>query len=255
MTISPKGNRKKYLKWGIKNRKFIGHTSLDLELSIFMINACRLKRGSVIIDPCCGSCSILHAAAIFGIYGIGSEIQRSELIGRNDAKNRSRTLAKGYDVYSNFYQFGVMNYILGVCVADLFNLPIKCLKDRNSFASNERIVHQGNVKMPQKIAEDHSANFEYDYKKPQKNVNTFRIDAILTDPPYGIRASVKGNIIDYFKKLLEIGRNCEYVGFWAISNHKKAIFEIFKNFKLICAVDQRLANYERTVFIYRMKRD
>ncbi|KAG0442442.1 tRNA (guanine(10)-N2)-methyltransferase [Dictyocoela muelleri] len=232
-------NRKRFLKWGIKNRNFIGHTSLDLELSIFMINACRLKRNSIILDPCCGSCSILHAASIFGIYGIGTEIQKKELIGRNEIKNNSRTLVKGYDVYSNFYQFGVMVNILGICVGDLFNLPVKTV-----LISGNDNYKNGNKRQSLK----NKGETSHLSKK-------ILINAVLTDPPYGIRASIKGNILDYYKKLLTIGQYSEYIGFWAISDLKKDILKIFRYFKLICSVEQKLANYSRTVFIYKMNGD
>ena len=47
------------VKYDLKKRLYIGPTSLDHTLAIIMANSCRVKRGSLVLDPFVGTASIL----------------------------------------------------------------------------------------------------------------------------------------------------------------------------------------------------
>lgn len=58
----------------LKKRQFIGNTSMDAQLAIIMANQAQVKLGDMVLDPFVGSGSLLVAAAHFGAYVWGSDI-------------------------------------------------------------------------------------------------------------------------------------------------------------------------------------
>lgn len=58
----------------LKKRQFIGNTSMDAQLAIIMANQAQVKVGDMVLDPFVGSGSLLVAAAHFGAYVWGSDI-------------------------------------------------------------------------------------------------------------------------------------------------------------------------------------
>lgn len=50
----------------LKNRKFIGNTSMDAQLSVLMANQAKVKNGDLVFDPFVGTGSLLVSAAKFG---------------------------------------------------------------------------------------------------------------------------------------------------------------------------------------------
>lgn len=76
------GPRQLIKKLSLKDRKFIGNTSMDAQLSLLMANQAQVKNGDVILDPFVGSGSLLVAAAQFGGYVFGADIDYLMLHGR-----------------------------------------------------------------------------------------------------------------------------------------------------------------------------
>lgn len=68
------GLRQLIKQLSLKTRKFIGNTSMDPQLSLLMANQAQVKNGDIVLDPFVGSGSLLVAAAQFGAYVIGTDI-------------------------------------------------------------------------------------------------------------------------------------------------------------------------------------
>ena len=127
-------------KYSLKNRAYLGPTSMDAELSLVMTNLARVRgsgAGCVAFDPFVGTGSILLACGLRGARCVGTDIDLRVL--RGDGKPT--------DVVSNFRQYG---------------LP-----------------------RPELIRSDNS--LYHRHYRPHGPL----YDAIVTDPPYGIRAGAR----------------------------------------------------------------
>eukprot|EP00043_Microstomoeca_roanoka_P007654 m.73826 g.73826 ORF g.73826 m.73826 type:complete len:469 (+) comp13916_c0_seq2:73-1479(+) len=132
-------------RFDLKKRNMIGNTSMDPELSLIMANMAKARPGSFIIDPFCGTASLLLPCAYFGSHVCGSDIafQVVHGIGKTSRTGTgSKIRGPKENVWSNFEQYGLTNKFVDVLVADN---SIPCWDDREMF------------------------------------------DAIVADPPYGIR--------------------------------------------------------------------
>ena len=124
-------------KYDLKQRKYLGPTSMDSELSFIMTNLGQVKTGQLVFDPFVGTGSILLSAALRGAYCVGTDIDIRVLRGRSKDEN----------IFSNFQQF---------------HLPRPEL-----IRSDNAIFHR-----------------HFRFMEPL-------YDAILCDPPYGIRAGAR----------------------------------------------------------------
>lgn len=139
------GQRHLIQKYAVKNRYFIGNTSMDAQLSLIMANVAQVKEGSWVFDPFVGTGSLLVAAAHYGGFVTGADIDYLLLHGKGRASRagaESKWRSKDENVFSNLRQYGLGDCYLDVLVAD----AAKC------------VWRQGEL-----------------------------FDAIITDPPYGIR--------------------------------------------------------------------
>ncbi|KAM3956281.1 LOW QUALITY PROTEIN: tRNA (guanine(10)-N(2))-methyltransferase homolog [Aphomia sociella] len=127
----------------LKKRQFIGNTSMDAQLSIIMANQAQVKSGDLLLDPFVGSGSLLVAAAHFGAYVLGSDIDFMMLHARTrPTRVGQKERKKDESIRSNMRQYGTESRYVDVIVSD-FSLPN---------------WHQ-----------------------------RLKLDAIITDPPYGVR--------------------------------------------------------------------
>ncbi|XP_059054562.1 tRNA (guanine(10)-N2)-methyltransferase homolog [Achroia grisella] len=127
----------------LKKRQFIGNTSMDAQLSIIMANQAKVKTGDLLLDPFVGSGSLLVAAAHFGAYVLGSDIDFMMLHARTrPTRVGQKERHKDESIRANMKQYGTESRYLDVVVSD-FSLP----------NWHERLT----------------------------------LDAIITDPPYGVR--------------------------------------------------------------------
>ncbi|CAI8036302.1 tRNA (guanine(10)-N2)-methyltransferase homolog [Geodia barretti] len=76
------GQRHLIQKYAVKNRHFIGNTSMDAQLSLIMANMAQVKEGSLVFDPFVGTGSLLVAGAHFGGFGMGADIDYPLIHGR-----------------------------------------------------------------------------------------------------------------------------------------------------------------------------
>lgn len=135
--------------YNLVDRCYIGNTTMDPEFSFIQANLVRAGTGSLVLDPFCGTAGILIAAAHFGAVVVGTEINYQ--IAR--AKGKSSRVGRKYlsseeSVAGNFEQYGISDRFCSLLIAD---------------ASRHAI---------------------WRIERPN-NANIF--DAIVTDPPYGIR--------------------------------------------------------------------
>ncbi|XP_041968045.1 tRNA (guanine(10)-N2)-methyltransferase homolog isoform X2 [Aricia agestis] len=127
----------------LKKRKFIGNTSMDAQLSLIMANQAQVSNGHIILDPFVGSGSLFIAAAHFGAYVWGSDIDYMMLHARTrPTRCGQKVRTKEENIRSNMKHYGSESKYLDVIVSD-FSLPM----------------------------------WRSDLK----------FDAIVTDPPYGVR--------------------------------------------------------------------
>ncbi|VDM92386.1 unnamed protein product, partial [Onchocerca ochengi] len=136
--------------YSLAERCYIGNTTIDPELSFLQANIAKVDVGSLVLDPFCGTGGLLIAAAHFGAAVLGTEInyQIARAIGKSSRAGIECNTAKE-SVAANFQQYGTEVYFMGLVIAD---------------ASQHQLWHPGT------------------------HCGTFPVfDAIITDPPYGIR--------------------------------------------------------------------
>ena len=122
----------------LKNRAYLGPTSMDAELSLVLANLACIKQGTCVLDPFVGTGSILLACAVKGAHCcLGTDIDVRVLRGKGNNKT----------VFANFVQFG---------------LP-----------------------RPELVRSDNALY----HRHFRTNVPLY--DAIVCDPPYGIRAGAR----------------------------------------------------------------
>eukprot|EP00934_Nitzschia_sp_Nitz4_P005528 Nitzschia sp. Nitz4//scaffold74_size92883//19417//21099//NITZ4_004816-RA/size92883-processed-gene-0.3-mRNA-1//1//CDS//3329557574//5518//frame0 len=124
-------------QYNLKNRKYLGPTSMDAELSFVMTTLAQVKKGSIVYDPFVGTGSILLSCALRGAYCIGSDIDIRVLKGKGDDQN----------IWTNFDQY--------------------------------------KLQRPEILRSDNSMY----HRHYREHVPLY--DAIVTDPPYGIRAGAR----------------------------------------------------------------
>ena len=81
------GRRDLVGKLDLKKRNYIGTTSLDAELSLLMANLARVQRNDLVYDPYCGTAGTLVAAAAFGARVLGCDLHLPAI--RGDLRTRS----------------------------------------------------------------------------------------------------------------------------------------------------------------------
>ncbi|XP_049780749.1 tRNA (guanine(10)-N2)-methyltransferase homolog isoform X2 [Schistocerca cancellata] len=142
------GQRDLITKLSLKTRKFIGNTSMDPQLSLLMANQARVQEADLVLDPFVGSGSLLVAAAQFGGYVLGTDIDYLMLHGKTRPTRIQKKKKRDEDesIRTNLKQYGRSSQYIDVIVADS-SLPV---------------WHPD-----------------------------FKVDAIVTDPPYGIREATE----------------------------------------------------------------
>ncbi|XP_048135379.1 tRNA (guanine(10)-N2)-methyltransferase homolog isoform X2 [Rhodamnia argentea] len=147
-------DRKLLPTYQLKSRTYLGPTAMDAEMAFLMANQAMVKPGKLVYDPFVGTGSILVAAAHFGAMTMGADIDiRVVRDGRGPDCN----------VWSNFKQYGLPTPI-GLLRADN-NLPPwrpglkEYLQDLGFYSGSSTLKMRWRV-----------------------------FDAIICDPPYGVRA-------------------------------------------------------------------
>ncbi|XP_043199074.1 tRNA (guanine(10)-N2)-methyltransferase homolog isoform X1 [Amphibalanus amphitrite] len=140
------GPRATITQHSLKRRAYIGNTSMDPELALIMANMARVGPGRLVLDPFVGTGSLLVAAAHFGGYVLGADIDSATVHARtrpSRVQERGRRRGEHESIAANLRQYGLHSRLVDVLVAD---------------AARPDVWRRG-----------------------------VTVDAIVTDPPYGIR--------------------------------------------------------------------
>ena len=148
------GMKKERIKYDLKNRLYLGPTSLDDSLALILANMCGVRKGTIAYDPFVGTASILVALSHFGAFCVGSDIDPRVLRGEMYAgpHDRSRDTTKR-DIIENFKAYG--------------------------------------LQIPELVRMDNHALDRHCYFGAASSVYAGMFDVIVTDPPYGIRAGAR----------------------------------------------------------------
>ncbi|KAK3722075.1 hypothetical protein QZH41_019819, partial [Actinostola sp. cb2023] len=144
-----KGQRHLCQKYSLKDRYFIGNTSMDPLLSFLMANQGQARPGTLVFDPFVGTGSTLLSCAHFGARVFGSDIDKNLIQGRGKssrAKPKCKWRERDEIIRTNFINAGLEHLFVDVMVADASRPVLR----------------------PTPI-----------------------FDAIITDPPYGVREGVR----------------------------------------------------------------
>lgn len=151
------GMREELKKYDLKSRMYLGPTSLDHELAFLMANLGLVRPGMMVLDPFVGTGSILVALAHFGAKCTGTDIDSRVLHGEMYAGKGDRTIKRG--ISENFRIYGLEPPEL--------------------------------IRMDNHLFDRHVQSKSKSNGRPLQQEFNEMFDAIVTDPPYGIRAGAK----------------------------------------------------------------
>ena len=119
-----RGQRDRISKLNIKERKYIGNTTMDPQLALLTANLAQVEEGKVVMDPFVGTGSLLIAAAELGGMVVGADMDKDTLHAttkpsRVGLKERNRDES----MVANFEQYGLASKFLGIVVADFSQGP------------------------------------------------------------------------------------------------------------------------------------
>ena len=125
-----RSDRSMLRKYDLKKRTYLGPTSMDAEMALLMANFAHARPGGVILDPFCGTGSMLVAAAHYGAMTMGIDIDCRVIKYGKSAATRSGKFgvkaddAPSVNVWSNFEQYGLPPP-LALIHGDLHALPTR----------------------------------------------------------------------------------------------------------------------------------
>ena len=160
----------------LKKRRYLGPTSMEANMSLIMCNMIKAERerGGPVLDPFCGTGSVLLAAAELGCFTCGFEIDPRVLeFGKVDAKTGQKL-----DVITNFKDYG-FNKPIFLIRGDVHKSPLlKVVEDE----VESRCRISGSSDGGEKFA-------PLDLEKIEKRIKQMEgaFQGIVADPPYGIR--------------------------------------------------------------------
>lgn len=103
----------------LKTRKFIGNTSMDPQLSLLMANQAMIKPNDIVYDPFVGTGSLLVAAAKFGGYVLGSDIDYMMLHAKTRPSRITQKIReKDESIRANLRQYNCEHLYIDVLVSD-----------------------------------------------------------------------------------------------------------------------------------------
>ena len=73
-------------RYDLKKREYLCTTSMTAELSFLVANFAHCRPGTLVLDPFCGSASLLISAAHFGSYTMGGDIDIRVIRGKQKDK-------------------------------------------------------------------------------------------------------------------------------------------------------------------------
>jgi tRNA (guanine10-N2)-methyltransferase len=109
----------------LKERKFIGNTSMNEQLSLLMANIAQCSKNDLVYDPFCGTGSLLIPPSLFKSFVIGSDIDYLVIHGKSKpTRVQQRVRDKDESVRANMEQYNLEKFFLGIFIADFSNCPL-----------------------------------------------------------------------------------------------------------------------------------
>eukprot|EP00929_Paragymnodinium_shiwhaense_P009664 TRINITY_DN113917_c0_g1_i1.p1 TRINITY_DN113917_c0_g1~~TRINITY_DN113917_c0_g1_i1.p1 ORF type:complete len:569 (+),score=91.48 TRINITY_DN113917_c0_g1_i1:61-1707(+) len=183
-----------YQRYALSKRAVLGPTTMENELAFIMANIALARRGSVCFDPFCGTAGLLIAAGHFGALTVGGELDIRVVKGWRVAYTKNKQAAE--EVALKRAASSVPDGNVGYGYASA--------QSTGSGTSPSSAIAEGSgataATAPRSF--DVVTNFyQYNLKTPEilccdAAVPPWRsssgwVDALVTDPPYGIRAGAK----------------------------------------------------------------
>ena len=173
--IKPKTQRSAHelaLRSDVKKRAFIGTTTMPSDRALLLANLTQVTKGNVVLDPFCGSAGLLLASSLLGLKTVGGDL---------DVKTLSH---KDHPLPCPPSSGRPLRGVERVSYSDSFielGLPAPTL------------VVGADIQAPDVMERYLAANYGQQY------------DAIVTDPPYGIRESQSNmDAFDLLKRICEV---------------------------------------------------
>ncbi|CAO1630027.1 unnamed protein product [Jaminaea pallidilutea] len=145
----------------LKKRAYIGNTSMESEMSLNMAQMAQSGHGKIVYDPFVGTGSLIIAAAALGAYVMGSDIDGRMMRGKGKAKEDPKA---EIGILEAARQYGLRKRFLDFLTCDVTQNPWRTLRVGVE-------THDG--------------------QQEQRIQQQFLVDAIVADPPYGVRAGAK----------------------------------------------------------------
>lgn len=124
-----RGDRAPVKTYELSKRVYLGPTSMDAEMALLMANMAHARPGGMVLDPFCGTGSMIIAAAHYGAMTMGFDIDiRVIKYGKHDMKDSKFGTRESdgttLNVWSNFRQYGLQPPV-ALLHADLHALPMR----------------------------------------------------------------------------------------------------------------------------------
>ncbi|CAB3407814.1 unnamed protein product [Caenorhabditis bovis] len=106
-------------RYNLKDRCYIGNTTMDPELAFLQANISRVSPGEIVLDPFVGTGGLILSAAEFGGLVVGMEInyQTANAIGKSSRKGVG-TRGDDESIQANFEQQGTQDRLLSIIIGD-----------------------------------------------------------------------------------------------------------------------------------------
>ncbi|KAF8283331.1 putative methyltransferase [Trypanosoma cruzi] len=168
--------------YDLKRRPYIGTTSMPPEPAFVMVHLAHVRRGNYVFDPFCGTGSILIAAAHYGAVTLGADADARVMRGGSLRCKASKQQQQQREVAVRSYTQDTLERA-GITAAEA---------EAPSMWTNFKLyglTPPDRVRM--NFANWHAAlrpcNMHGREKGPTNRGDRGFLDAIVTDPPYGIR--------------------------------------------------------------------
>lgn len=182
-------DRRVLLRYELKSRAYLGPTSMDHEMAFIMANTAKISKGAAVLDPYVGTGSIIVAAAHYGAYTLGADID-IRVLREGKVGEEGQTL----DIFSNFKQYGLQP------PAGL----LRCDMHRNPFRDNLEEVLDAVVGDP-----PYGVRAGARKSAPREVVIHDRSTHIPRTEPYTL-GEVLRDLLDLSARLLKIGGRLVY---------------------------------------------
>ena len=167
--VCESGMKQHIKRMDLKRREYLGPTSLDASLALLMCNMCKVQPGTIVLDPFVGTASILVGATHFGALSVGADIDirvlKGDMYAGQKRKGKMAALPVDHkrDIFGNFDTYGLPR-------PELIRMD-NALFDRHIHLKGGSATATG--------------------RKADQGCDEGLYDAIVTDPPYSIRAGAR----------------------------------------------------------------